>query len=48
MPAMLVAKNLERIKGERPELYAKLKKTGLDESLDEMKMDLSQAIGMSE
>ena len=44
MPAMLVAKNLERIKGERPELYEKLKKTGVDESVDEMKTDLFQAI----
>ena len=48
MRAILVAKNLERIKGERPELYEKLKKTGIDESVDKMKMDLFQAIGMSE
>ena len=45
IPGELVAKNLERIKGERPELYAKLKKAGIDESLDEMKMDLFQAMG---
>ncbi len=48
MPVILVVKNLERIKGERPELYAKLKKTGIDESVDEMNMDLFQAIRMRE
>jgi len=34
MRAVLVAKNMERIKGERPELYERLKKTGIDESID--------------
>jgi len=48
LSATLVAKNLERIKGGRPELYAKLKKAGINESLDEMKMDLFQALGRSE
>ena len=43
-----MAKNIERIKGERPELYAKLKKAGIDESLDEMKIDLFQAMGTKE
>jgi len=40
MPSILVAKNLEQIKGERPELYEKLKKTGVDDSVDKMKIDL--------
>jgi len=48
MRVILVVKNLERIKDERPELYEKLKKTGIDESVDKMKMDLFQTIGMSE
>ena len=48
LPTTLVAKNLERIKGERPELHARLKKAGIDESMDEMKMDLFEAMGMDE
>ena len=48
VPGALVAKNLERIKGDRPELYDKLKKTGIDENLDDMKMDLFQAMGTKE
>jgi len=48
VPATLVAKNLERIKGERPELYAKLTKAGIDESIDKMNIDLFQALGTSD
>jgi flavin-dependent dehydrogenase len=48
LPTTLVARNLERIKGERPELHARLKKAGIDESMDEMKMDLFEAMGMDE
>jgi hypothetical protein len=39
---------MERIKGDRPELYDRLKKTGIDENLDDMKMDLFQAMGTKE
>ena len=36
--------NLERIKGERPKLYAKLKEAGMSENVDEVKMDLGQVL----
>jgi flavin-dependent dehydrogenase len=48
LPVLLVAKNLERIKDERPELYTKLKETGIEESIDDVdkvKMDLHQVLG---
>ncbi len=45
LPAILVARNMERIKTERPEFYERLKKAGIDENLAEMKMDLFQAMG---
>jgi len=48
LPTTLVARNLERIKSERPELYERLKKAGIDESLAEMKIDLFQAMGIEE
>jgi len=51
LPALLVAKNLERVKGERPELYTKLKETGIEESVDDVdkvKMDLFQVLGTNE
>jgi len=48
LPVILVANNLERIKGERPELYERLKKAGIDENVDKMNMDLFRAIGMGE
>jgi len=41
LPPVLVAQNLERIKSERPELYQKLKKTGIDKGLDEQELDAS-------
>jgi hypothetical protein len=44
IPAILIARNLERIKGERPELYTKLKEAGLSENVDEVKMDLGQVL----
>jgi flavin-dependent dehydrogenase len=47
-PATLVARNLERIKGERPELHAKLKKAGIDEIVDKIKTDIFQTLGLQE
>jgi hypothetical protein len=44
IPAILIARNLERIKGERPKLYAKLKEAGMSENVDEVKMDLGQVL----
>ena len=44
VPAILIARNLERIKGERPKLYAKLKEAGMSENVDEVKMDLGQVL----
>jgi len=44
VPAILIARNLERIKSDRPELYNKLKAAGMSESLDEVKMDLGQVL----
>ena len=48
LPAILVARQLERIKSERPEFYERLIKAGVDESLDAMKMDLFEAMGIDE
>jgi len=45
LPPLLVAQNLERIKGERPELYQKLKKTGIDIGLDSQKLDAYDVFG---
>jgi len=44
VPAILIARNMERIKNERPELYAKLKEAGMSENIDEVKMDLGQTL----
>ena len=44
VPSVLVARNLERIKVDRPELYQRLKGAGLSESVAEMKMDLGQVL----
>ena len=44
VPAILIARNMERIKDERPELYAKLKEAGMSEDIDEVKMDLGQTL----
>jgi len=44
VPAVLVAKNLELIKDDRPELYEKLKRAGLSESVDKMELDLDQVL----
>ena len=48
LPGILIARNMERIKGERPELYAKLKKGGIDENVAELKIELFEAMGMQE
>jgi flavin-dependent dehydrogenase len=48
LPAILVAKQLDHIKNERPEFYERLIKAGIDESLDAMKMDLFEAMGIDE
>ena len=42
---VLVAQNLEQMKGERPELYQKLKKTGIDKGLDRQELDVSHVFG---
>jgi flavin-dependent dehydrogenase len=44
VPAILVAKNLDRVKSGRPELYEKLKKVGLDQALSGVKIDLHQVM----
>jgi len=44
VPAILVARNLDRVKGERPELYAKIEKTGIDKALDEVELDLGKVV----
>ena len=41
LPPVLAAQNLEQIKNERPELYQKLKKTGIDKGLDRQELDAS-------
>jgi flavin-dependent dehydrogenase len=46
LPTILVTKNLERIKVERPELYYKLSEAGIDESLDKIEKGLFQAMGI--
>ena len=45
LPPILVTENLEQIRGERPELYQKLKKTGIDKGLDRMELDASDVFG---
>ena len=45
LPPALVAQNLERIREEKPELYQKLKKTGIDKNLDEQELDSSDIFG---
>jgi len=39
VPALTIASDLDRIKDERPELYSKLKKTGMAEGLKAVKID---------
>jgi len=48
LPAVLVARQLKRIKSERPEFYERLIKAGINESLDAMKMDLFESMGIDE
>jgi hypothetical protein len=45
LPPILAAQNLERIGKERPELYKKLKKTGIGKSLDEQELDAADVFG---
>jgi len=45
LPPFLVAQNLEQIKNERPELYQKLKKTGIDKGFDRQELDASDVFG---
>jgi flavin-dependent dehydrogenase len=45
VPAILIAQNLEKVKAERPDLYEKLKKVGLDQALNAVKIDLHQVMG---
>ena len=45
IPTDLVGQNLEQIKAERPELYQKLKRTGIDKSLDEQELNASDVFG---
>jgi hypothetical protein len=45
LPPVLVAQNLERIENERPELYQKLKKTGIDKGFDRQELDASDVFG---
>ena len=42
MPSVLVARNLERVKADRPELHQKLISAGLSENLAQVKMGLGQ------
>jgi digeranylgeranylglycerophospholipid reductase len=44
VPAILVARNLDRIKEERPELYERIRKTGIDKALDEVELDLGRVV----
>ena len=44
VPAVLIARNLERMKGDRPELYEKLKKTGMDKGVSDIKLDWGTVI----
>ena len=46
LPGLLIARSMNRIKSERPDLYGKLKKAGIDEKLAEMKIGLFEAMGM--
>jgi flavin-dependent dehydrogenase len=45
VPAILIAQNLERVKAEKPDLYEKLQKVGLDQALSAVKIDLHQVMG---
>jgi hypothetical protein len=44
VPAILIARNMEIIKDERPDLYAKLKEAGMSENVEEVKMDLGAVL----
>jgi len=44
VPAILIARNMERIKDERPQLYSKLKEAGMSEDVEEVKMDLGAVL----
>jgi flavin-dependent dehydrogenase len=44
VPAVLIARNLERMKGDQPELYEKLKKTGMDKGVSDIKLDWGTVI----
>jgi len=44
VPAITIASDLDRIKPERPELYEKLKATGMAEGLKGMKLDYGQLL----
>jgi len=41
VPSILLGRDLERIKVDRPELYAKLKRTGIDGPLEKFTLDVS-------
>jgi flavin-dependent dehydrogenase len=45
LPPVLAAQNLERISKERPELYKKLKQTGIDKTLDGQELDAADVFG---
>jgi len=45
VPGRLISENLELVKGDRPQLYAKLKKAGMGSTVDEMKVEMGDTWG---
>lgn len=44
VPGILVAENLEQVRGERPELYQKLEQVGMGRDVSSMKLDLAKVL----
>jgi flavin-dependent dehydrogenase len=44
VPAVSVARNLDKVAKDRPALYEKIKKTGIDQSLDKVNIDLGKVM----